>query len=612
MRSSTDRIRTSHLARLPRLATAPLTVNASFRDAPGNHRLDAVLPRRMPDLVIGARRSAPRPWRAAVIAIALLGVAVVVAWLIYRRSVAYDMPDGDVRGAISLAQPAPGAAPHLEFGSSSLEWVGGIAVLRATGDAHAIGAAHGRLLGPLVAACARATEPSIEATVSDDGWLGGLTHNMRLSWRWRFIDDGLVEADRRLVAGMQRGAAASGASIAFADLLRQQAAIDLGEPAPGSGALEDYGIARSLTVIAPQAQAPARVWIGRTFSLPGLADGGDSAVPVVTLAHPDGKLAWASVGWPGQLGAVTGINAQGIAVMVDPARTSDVRPTRVARPVALLARAVLEQAKTLDAAVKVIEQSSTLGSAVFVIVDGASGKWLFVERTPSKAIVERAPKQPAFGDVLTTNALAQDPDNDRSRRMLPTGPRVERAARLVRAPLADVAAMAAILRDQRGADDSPRPPGHRGTIDDGRAAHVAILDPSSMELWVADPRTAGRMRAFDLRHELRGEGDRAAPPADIAVEAGSEPDRTSRLVDARADLRAARDALARGDRGRASELCARARARAPMLPEAIELDATIAQARGDMASARKLYQQWLDGTADDPAGEERARALLAR
>ena len=60
----------------------------------------------------------------------------------------------------------------------------------------------------------------------------------------------------------------------------------------------------------------------------------------------DGKLAWASVGWPGQAGVVTGINAQGIAVMVDPARTSDVRATRTARPVALLARRRAKRAAT--------------------------------------------------------------------------------------------------------------------------------------------------------------------------------------------------------------------------------------------------------------------------
>ena len=49
-----------------------------------------------------------------------------------------------------------------------------------------------------------------------------------------------------------------------------------------------------------------------------------------------------------------------------------------------------------------------------------------------------------------------------------------------------------------------------------------------------------------------------------------------------------------------------------MLPEALELDAMISQASGDDTRARQLYQQWLDVGPDDPQGEERARALLAR
>ncbi|HEY5922585.1 MAG TPA: hypothetical protein VIV11_12980, partial [Kofleriaceae bacterium] len=91
-------------------------------------------------------------------------------------------------------------------------------------------------------------------------------------------------------------------------------------------------------------------------------------------------------------------------------------------------------------------------------------------------------------------------------------------------------------------------------------------------------------------------------------------DRTARgeYRAARAELRNARGALARGDQRAASEACARARARAPTLPEAIELEAVIAQARGDGARARKLFQLWLDGGADDPVGEEHARSLLNR
>ncbi len=567
----------------------------------------------MPDLVIGARRSGvPRPWRAGVIALAMLGVAVVVGWFIYRRSVAYDMPGGEIHGQISQVQVAPGAPPALVYGNSSLAWLGGIPVLRTTGDAHAIGAAHGRLLAPYLEAIVRAFAPSIEGTVGRGGLFGGSTHGMRLAWRWRFVDDGLVDQDRRMVAGMTRGAEASAIDVSYDDLVRLQAVIDVGVPSSRTAQADQHQIAESLTVIAKQEHAPARVWIGRTFALPGLDDGGESAALVVTIAHPEGRIAWAGVGWPGSLGVVTGVNAQGIAVMVNPTRTGDVRETRTARPLTHLARAVLEQAKTLDEAVKLIESTPTLGAGLFVLVDGTSGAWVVVERTPSKAIVERNPKSAALGDVLTTNALASDPENDRARRMLPTGTRVDRAARLVRAPLADVGVMASVLRDQRGVDDSARPPGHRGVIDDGQAVHAVIIDPSSLELWVADPRANGRFRAFDLRHELRREGDRPAPPADIAAEPGFDPDRTTSLAAARADLRSARAALLDGTRDHAAELCARARARATGLPEALELDAFVAQAMGDDARARAAFQAWIDGGPDDPKGEERARALLAR
>jgi isopenicillin-N N-acyltransferase-like protein len=567
----------------------------------------------MPDLVIGGgrRSGAPRPWRAAVIALAMLGVTVIVAWFIYRRSVAYEMPGGSVSGAISW-QSTPNGQPSLTFGSSTLSWAGSIAVLRASGDAHAIGAAHGRLLAPHLAPQVRAMAPSISETVGKSGLFGGTTHEMRLDWRWRFVDDGLVDQDRRMVAGMTRGAAASGVDLGYEALVRDQVVIDIGVPSQRSAEADHHSVARSLTVLAKQLNAPARVWIGRTFSLPGLDDGGDAAIPVLTIAHPEGRIAWAGVGWPGQLGVLTGVNAQQIAIMVDPARTADVRATRTARPIAHLARTVLEQAKTLDEAVKIIETTPTLGTAVMILVDGTSGTWVQVERTPSKAIVERHPKSPAIGDVLTTNTLSGDPENDRARRMLPTGPRVDRAARLLKNPLPDVAAVAAVLRDQRAVDDGPRAPGHRGVIDDGQAVHTVILDPASLELWIADPRAQNRMRAFDLRHELRGEGDRPAPPADIAADPSADPDRIATLQLARAELREARGAFVADKRERAAELCARARARAPQLPEALELDAAIAQARGDLARARTSYQQWLDATADDPKGEERARALLAR
>lgn len=574
----------------------------------------------MPDLVIGGRRAgAPRPWRSGVIALAMLAVTVVVTWFIYRRSVSYEVPPGSVEGELSSIQGTGSMQGGLAFGNASLRWLGGIAVLRVAGDGHAIGAAHGRLLAPWLAPAIAALAPTIAETVAADGMLGGVSHGIRLAWQWRFIDDGLDDPDRRMVAGAVRGMAASGVAVEFDELLRGQAVLDVGEPSPRSDAAGRRVVARSLTVIGSQALVPARLWIGRTLALPGLDDGGASAQAVVTIARPDGRIAWAGVGWPGQLGVVTGINAEAIAVMVNPVRTSDVRVARAARPVAQLARSVLEQARTLDEAIRLIEGSPTLGSAVIAVVDGKIGKWAHIERTPSKSIVERNPKSPALGDVLTSHALAGDPENDRARRALPTPARVERAAKLIRIPLTDVSALAQILRDRRGPDDAPRPPGHRGAIDDARAVHSVIIDPAGLALWIADPSAGGRMRGLDLRHELRTEPPpdlareiaRAQPPADIPADTGAEIDRAG-LAAARADLRLARAALAAGELVRAGEATARARARAPSLPEALELEAIVAHARGDLARARTAFQVWLDGGPDDPLGEQRARAALAR
>lgn len=565
----------------------------------------------MPDLLIGARRSATvsRPWRAGTIAIALLGVAATAGWFVFQRSVAYDQPGGAVGGEVA-EQAAMGAHVRLGYGESSLEWLGGIAVLRTTGDDAAVGAAHGRLLAPLLRPVVDAMRPSIEATVSKRGRFDRLTHTMRLAWRWRFIDAALGERDVHMVAGAVRGAGASGIALSFPDLLRAQAALDVGLPAAPSGEL--VAPSHGLTAIAQQAEMPSRVWIGRTFSLAGVADGGDTAMPIVHVSHPAGRIASASIAFPGQFGIVTGINEYRIAVMVNHARTRDVRPTNVARPCASLARTVLEQAKTLDEAVSIIEETPTLGSGIFVIAEGATGKWVVVERTPSKSVVERSPSRQVFGNVLAAPAFATDPDNDRARRNTPSTARVDRAAQLVATPLASVAAMAEVLRDRRGLDGNLRPPGHRGVIDDGRDSHSIIIDPTAMELWVTDPTASGRMRAFDLRYELRGEGDRAAPPADIAAEPTADPNRTMALRAARAELRHARSAVARGDVVGGSEACARARAITPRLPEALELCAGIAQARGDLARAQQLYQRWVSGTPDNPQGEQTARVLVAR
>src|SRR5690606_11278933 len=100
-----------------------------------------------------------------------------------------------------------------------------------------------------------------------------------------------------------------------------------------------------------------RLLVGRSLALPGAVDGGDAAAahPVVSFVRSPGVIAHASVGWPGLVGVVTGINAEGVAVLVHPARTADAQRVTAAQPAQLLAREILENARSLEDALGVLE-----------------------------------------------------------------------------------------------------------------------------------------------------------------------------------------------------------------------------------------------------------------
>lgn len=601
----------------------------------------------MRDLMIGTRRPGqPRAWRAALIGLGLLVAALVVAWFIFERSVTYEPPKeqaGEASGSLQWAEPEAASAGGggalggaLVYKGARLEWRGGVAVLRVAGSGQAIGAAHGKLMPEGVAATAQVAERSFEELAGGDGLWARATHTLRLDWRLRFLDDGLGDLDRAMVAGMVRGAGLP--DERYRELLRAQTVWDVGAATAASDAGDGGGAAsvvRSLALVAPQGTGGAssgagsasgsgaaggsagvlagRFWLGHAFSAPGLDDGGEVLAPLVTFARPVTGHAWASVGWPGSAGIATGINARGLALAVNPARTRDVRATRTARPTLLLARAVLEQAATLDEAVRILESTETLGAASFLVVDGRAGKWAVVERSPNRAVVVRSGAQPAplaLGDYLTAQIFAADPENDRTRRASPSAARVTRAQQLMRTPLATAEQVAAVLRDRRTSDDVARPLGHRGVPFDA-AAQLAVIDPSLMVLWVSDATAGGRMRAFDLRHELEATSERPTPPPDVAADASLEAGALEEVRAARRLLRAARRAHAEGKLPRARQLADRALARAPQLPEALLWAGELAGAAGDSAAARRLLQSWLDGGPDDPEREQKVRAQLS-
>jgi hypothetical protein len=563
------------------------------------------------ELVIGARRTGrQRRLRSLAIGALLVVLAALVSYLMYRRLVGYAEPSGSVPRRALATQIGEGDGAALTWGDCSLAHTGPIAVLTLVGGPHTLGACHGRLLGPEVATVAWPLSEAIEASAAADGILGRLLSGARLRWRYRMLDDGLSPAQLAEVAGLVRGAEAAGTSIDYEMLVRIQAAIDLGAAPPRAGGSGERTIARALSVALPVTEAGGARLVGRSVSLHGAGDGGDGArAPVVSWVHRDGVIPYASVGWPGLVGVVTGVNAEGIAVFVHPASASDVRPTRVAQPVALVAREVLENARSLDEAVGLVEKTPSLGAAGYLIVEGG-GAVAWIERSPSRSRVVRGPSPVAYGDLFTTEPFTEDADNHRARQTRPSAARIARAVELARqAPAASAVEMAAILRDSAAVGGAALPLGHRGAIDDPSAVHTVIVDPAGLMLWVADgPGASGPLRAFDLRHALRGEPARSR--IDVPADPARDPAAAHQVIAARADLRAARAARSAGERRRARELTARALARRPDLPEAQVLAGDLAREAGDIPVASAHYQRYLDLGPDDLAAAEQIRSFL--
>jgi len=572
-------------------------------------------------LVIGTRRtSTKRTFLGVAIGTLAVIVALFVAYVIYRRVVAYVTPDGSVPDLAIVAESKPGEnhALQLRFGESSLAYRGQIPVLRLVGEPHTIGAAHGRLLGKAVTATSRVLSPSIERTVSRGGLFGGTTHTPRLRWRHRLLDDGIPGHQLLEIAGVVRGTARTeGSAPSYETFVRQQAVLDLGVPAPWSSGHAFRSLARSLSFVTALRGAEGdRLLVGRSFALPGVSDGGEACAEGMTVffVRAESVIPFASIGWPGLVGVVSGINAEGIAVMVHPVRTADVRTTREAWPATLLARETLEHARTLEDAIGVLEnkENTPLGAAAFVVVDGNARSWAVIERSPKHVAVIRNPSPAVVADVLGNEAFSDDPENDRARRTRPSSMRAQRTAQLLRVGSPSTPAdVATVLRDTRGQGAQVLPLGHRGAVEELSAVHTAVFDASGMVLWVAEgPGARGRFRAFDLRHELRGEGVRPAPPADLpaATEVDASDAHAIRL--ARRDLRLARRARLAGSRTRAGELASRALARTPDLPEALLLAGQLARASGDQETAQRYFRRYIGLGPDDLGAAEEIRARL--
>ena len=272
----------------------------------------------------------------------------------------------------------------------------------------------------------------------------------------------------------------------------------------------------SAFVLGPGATRDGHTLLGRAFDF----EAGEQfdRDKVVFFVREEGEIPFASVAWPGLVGVMSGMNAEGVAIVVNGARARE--PRTEGEPVVFALRDVLQRTHDVDEAVALLESQPVMVSHLVLVAD-AKGR---------SAVVERAPGVPATvrrgGDpdrVPLTNhfegPLASDPKNVAVRENTTTDARRARLGEMlteVGPREADVPRAIAILRDHQCAGGLACRLGDRRAIDALIATHGIVADTTDRVLWVsAGPHLSGAFVRFDLKEIF-------APGHDPAKEAEPE------------------------------------------------------------------------------------------
>ena len=227
----------------------------------------------------------------------------------------------------------------------------------------------------------------------------------------------------------------------------------------------------------------------------------------VFFVKPDGAIPFASVSWPGLVGVLTGMNAEGVYVSVNGGRARDNQTRGV--PVVVSLRDTLERAHSTAEATAILASQEVMVSHIVFVADGY-GKVAIVERAPH----EKANIIETFTDpsrvALTNHFEGPWKDDPRNLAVRKSSTTVARRARLdellpaVREGTATPATMLATLRDRTcAASEGTCPIGDRRTLDALIATHGIVADTTAKILWVGvGPHLAGKFVGFDLGREF--------------------------------------------------------------------------------------------------------------
>lgn len=237
---------------------------------------------------------------------------------------------------------------------------------------------------------------------------------------------------------------------------------------------------------------------------------------LVSFFQPEQGYKFASIGWPGMIGVLSGMNETGLTVTINAAKS--IMPTASATPISILSREILQYASTIDEAYAIAQKRNTFVSESLLIGSAKDGIAAIIEKSPEKTALFTEK-----GDqIICTNHYQSNTfkDDERNQENIAASDSPYRFARLQELlsenkPI-DTQKAASILRNQKGLNDIDLGMGNEMAINQLIAHHSVIFQPEKRIMYVSTaPWQCGKYKAYDLnkifsdsidfRHEIATE-----------------------------------------------------------------------------------------------------------
>jgi hypothetical protein len=394
----------------------------------------------------------------------------------------------------------------------------GLFEMYASGAPFELGVIEGKLSQQLITEQEEAFTAEIKRMVPSPGYLKFLKYVV--GFMNRDLPENVTDDYKKEIYGISHAAADSFNWIGnnYARILNYHAAHDIGH------ALQNLMLVGCTSFGAwGDKTADGSMLIGRNFDFwvgDRFADN-----KIVSFIRPEKGYPYASITWGGFTGVVSGMNAKGLTVTINAAR-SDI-PFSAATPVSLVAREVLQYASNLEEAVAIARKRKMFVSESFLVGSATDHKAIVIEKTPG----ELAVYDPQGDNIQCTNHYQSELfiNQDLNKEQKEKSASVYRYKRLQELaqqhyPLTPEK-MAAILRDRRGLGNANIGNGNEKAINQLIAHHSIIFQPDSLRFWISTvPWQLGTYVCYDLRKvfALNGlQSDREV--ADTALNIAADP-----------------------------------------------------------------------------------------